>query len=258
MTLVHPTAMVDPRAAIAPTAAIGPGVRVEAGVRVGSGCRVLAGAVLRAGTVLGAACVVAEHAVVGGDPQDLAFDPRIPSGVSIGDGTVVREGATIHRATVEGGVTRIGAGCLLMVQCHVAHDCELGRGVVVANFALLAGHVRIGDHAFISGHVAIHQHCRIGRLAMVGGMTKVTQDVPPFAMVEGNPARHRGMNRVGLRRAGIRVEDRRRIAHLLKLVVARGAARATLARLEAESADAWRDELSTFVATSRRGVLARS
>jgi UDP-N-acetylglucosamine acyltransferase len=207
MSRIHPTAIVDPRAEIGEGVDIGPYAVVEGNVRLGPGCRVLAHACLVGHTTLGAENVVYQNAVIGSDPQDLKHDGS-PTRLEIGDRNRFREHVTVHPGTVAGGgVTRIGSGGLFMVGCHVAHDCVVGDDVVLANHVLLAGHVRVGDRAILNGASACHHFTTIGRLAYVGGLTRITQDVHPFTVVEGHPARTRSANTVGMQRAGI-AEDR--------------------------------------------------
>ncbi|QUQ66461.1 acyl-ACP--UDP-N-acetylglucosamine O-acyltransferase [Kutzneria sp. CA-103260] len=183
MVQVHPSAVVAPEAELADDVVIGPYAVVHGCVRLAAGVRVDA------------------HAVLGGDPQDLAFAGG-PTGVEIGPDTVIREAAIVHRATTS-VPTRIGAGCLIMGQVHVAHDCQLGDGVIVSQATSLGGHVVIDDRAVVGGMCGVHQHVRIGRQAMVGAMSKVTRDVLPFCGVDGIPATHRALNVVGLRRSGM-------------------------------------------------------
>ena len=159
-------------------------------------------AIVHAGVRLARGVRIDAFAVIGGDPQDLAFEGGA-TGLEIGPDTVVREGAILHRATTAVRPTRIGARCLIMGQTHIGHDCQVGDHVTVAQQAGLAGHVVVEDHAVIGGMAGVHQHVRIGRHAMVGGMAKVTRDVLPFCAVDGHPATHRTLNTVGLRRAGI-------------------------------------------------------
>lgn len=187
---IHPTAVVSGDAVIADDVVIGPYAVVHPYVRLAAGVRVDA------------------HAVLGGDPQDLSF----PGGVTwleVGQGTVVREAAIVHRATTPDVPTRIGASCLIMGQVHISHDAQVGDRVVVVQRTAIGGHVTVGSDVMIGGMVAVHQHVRIGRMAMVGATAKVTRDVLPFCAVDGNPATHRALNAVGLRRAGFSAEDRR-------------------------------------------------
>lgn len=183
-TRIHPTALVSDEAMLADNVEVGPYAIVHAGVRLARGVRIDA------------------YAVIGGDPQDLAFEGGA-TGLEIGPDTVVREGAILHRATTADSPTRIGARCLIMGQTHIGHDCQVGDHVTIAQQAGLAGHVVVEEHAVIGGMAGVHQHVRIGRHAMVGGMAKVTRDVLPFFAVDGHPATHRSLNAVGLRRAGI-------------------------------------------------------
>jgi UDP-N-acetylglucosamine acyltransferase len=199
--MIHPSAIIEVGAQVAPDVEVGPYAVVESGAVIGAGCRMEAHSVVRRGAVLEEGVVVDCSAVVGGLPQDLHFDPATPSGVVVGRGTVIREHVTIHRATVPGTTTKVGAGCLLMATCHVAHDCQLGDGVILANAVLMGGHVSIGAGAFIGGTAAIHQHVRIGPRAMISGVSRITRDVPPFCMVAERDHLV-GLNIVGLRRAG--------------------------------------------------------
>jgi UDP-N-acetylglucosamine acyltransferase len=198
---IHPLAAVSPYAILGHDVKIGPFSVVESGVEIGDRTALASRVVLRSGTSLGCDNVVCEGAVLGGMPQHLQM-PECPGRVAIGDGNVIRENVTIHRAMEADKVTRVGNGCLIMVGAHVAHDCALGNNVILTNNSMLGGHVAIADRAYVSGGVAVHQFCRIGRLAMVGGLARVRQDVPPFVTVDGGSTMIVGLNRVGLRRAG--------------------------------------------------------
>jgi UDP-N-acetylglucosamine acyltransferase len=198
---IHPLAAVSPHALIGNNVKIGPFSVVEPGVEIGDDTTLASRVVVRTGTSLGCDNIVCEGAVLGGMPQHLHM-PEFPGRLTIGDGNVIRENVTVHRAMDADKVTRIGSGCLLMVGAHVAHDCALGNNVIMTNNSMLGGHVTVADRAFLSGGVAAHQFCRIGRLAMVGGMARIRQDVPPFVTVDGGSTMVVGLNRVGLRRAG--------------------------------------------------------
>lgn len=206
MPTIHPSAHVSQGAALAEDVIVGPGAVIEDGVAIGAGSRVGHYAVLLPGTVVGENVRIEVGAVLGGVPQDLKYDGG-ESGVSVGDRTVIREYVTVHRCVAPGAVTRIGADCMLMATSHVAHECVVGDGVMVANGVTLAGHVTVGDGAFISGSVLVHQFTEIGKLVMVGGASSVRQDLIPFCLAEGHPARPMGLNRVGLRRAGLGPEQ---------------------------------------------------
>jgi UDP-N-acetylglucosamine acyltransferase len=205
---------IDPTASIAPNAAIADGAVIGAGCRIGPFCIVGPEVVLEAdvelvshvvvdgATRIGAGTRVLPFAAIGTPPQDLKYKNE-PTRCEVGPKCLIREGVTIHRASVGGGgLTKVGAGCMLMAQAHVAHDCILGDGVILANNVMLGGHVLVGDGAFIGGGAAVHQTVRIGRLAMVSGLAGVTNDIPPFGYVFGLPARLVGFNKIGLLRRG--------------------------------------------------------
>ncbi len=198
---IHPLAAVSPYALIGNHVKIGPFSVVEPGVEIGDGTTLASRVVVRTGTSLGRDNIVCEGAVLGGMPQHLHM-PEFPGRVVIGDSNVIRENVTVHRAMEADKVTQIGNGCLLMVGAHVAHDCTLGNNVILTNNSMLGGHVTVSDRAFLSGGVAVHQFCRIGRLAMIGGLARIRQDVPPYVTVDGGSTMVVGLNRVGLRRAG--------------------------------------------------------
>ncbi len=205
---------VDPSALIAPGAIIADGAVIGAGCRIGPFCTIGPEVVLEEGvelvshvvvegtTRIGAGTKVLPFASIGTPPQDLKYKGE-PTRCEVGPKCLIREGVTIHRASVGGGgVTKLGAGCMLMAQAHVAHDCIVGDGVILANNVMLGGHVLVENGAFIGGGAAVHQTVRIGRLAMVSGLAGVTNDIPPFGYVFGLPARLVGFNKIGLLRRG--------------------------------------------------------
>lgn len=204
----HPTAVVHPRARVAGDVRVGPYAVVEEEAEVGAGCEIGAHAVVKRFTVLGAHNRVYEHACLGGEPQDVKFRSE-RSRLVVGDDNLIREYVTLHRASGEGEATRVGSRNFLMVGVHVAHNCVVGDDNVFANGVALAGHVRVEDHVFLGSNVGAHQFTRFGRYAMVGGKSKVVQDVLPFFMTDGNPPRVRGLNVVGLRRGGFTPDSRR-------------------------------------------------
>ena len=187
---------------------IHPTAIVEDNVEIGPDCEIGAYAVIKRFTRLGARNRVFEHAVVGGEPQDVKFRGE-QSYLEIGDDNQIREFCTLHRASGEGETTRIGSRNFFMVGCHVAHNCVIGSDNIFANEVALAGHIVVEDQVFISNNVGAHQFVRFGRNAMVGGKSKIVQDVLPFFTTDGNPARVRGLNSVGLRRAGFSEAARR-------------------------------------------------
>jgi UDP-N-acetylglucosamine acyltransferase len=200
--MIHPTAIVDPKAEIDADVQIGPYAVIGPHVHIGSGTTVGAHAVIEPYVAIGPNCRIFQFAAIGAIPQDLKFGGE-KSDVKIGQGSIIREFVTIHRGTEQGGgVTQIGDECLLMNYAHVAHDCKVGRRVVMANCATLAGHITIGDYATIGGLVAIHQFAKIGEYAFIGGMTGVPKDIPPYVMASGERAALHGLNLVGLKRHG--------------------------------------------------------
>ncbi len=249
---VHPTAIVAPGARLGAGVTIGPFAVIEDGAVIGDDCEIRAHAVVKGAVALGRGNRVHEGAVLGGEPQDLAFEGGATS-VVIGDRNVIREGVTIHRSTKPGGVTRVGSDCFLMAYVHLAHDNQIGDRVIIANNAALGGHVQVADRAFVSGNVGIHQFCRIGRLAMLGGNSKAVQDCLPFVISDGHIARARGLNVVGLRRAGVPAEQRLALKEAYRLLLRSGLPREeALARMSA-LADPLVDEMVAFVRASKRG-----
>ncbi|WP_158747233.1 acyl-ACP--UDP-N-acetylglucosamine O-acyltransferase [Acidisphaera sp. L21] len=200
---IHPTAIVAQGARVAPDATIGPWCSIGPDVEIGPGATLVSHVVVDGHTSIGDGAVLYPFCTVGLAPQDLKYKGE-PTRCEIGARTQIREHCTIHRGTVTGtGITRVGADCLLMAVVHVAHDCELGNGVIIANNVVMGGHVEIGDGAVIGGAAALHQFVRIGRAAMVGGVSGVEADVIPFGSVIGNRARLAGLNVIGLRRRGV-------------------------------------------------------
>jgi len=257
-TRIHPTAVVDAAAEVGAGVEIGPYAVVEGGVTIADGCRIVGQCWIFRGTALGAGCAVYPGAVLGAPPQDFHFRGE-ESFVRIGPGTVVREGAQVHRATAKGGVTAVGARCLIMANGHVGHECRIGDDVVICNNALASGHVEIGDRAFISGNVSIHQFTRVGRLAMIGGNAAISRDLPPFltaAPMSGN--RVLGVNTIGLRRAGIGAEARLRVKNAFRRLYLSGLLFLdALAELDADETPEVR-ELIAFIRASRRGALVKA
>ncbi|MEB3158725.1 MAG: acyl-ACP--UDP-N-acetylglucosamine O-acyltransferase [Synechococcus sp.] len=199
---VHPFASVDSRAELAEGVVIGSGAVIGPEVRIGPQTWVGPNAVLDGRLTIGAHNRIYPGACLGQEPQDLKYRGA-PTEVVIGDQNTIRECVTINRGTLEGEVTQIGDRNLLMAYCHLGHFCQLGNDIVMSNAIQVAGHVVIEDRAVIGGCVGIHQFVHIGSMAMVGGMTKVVRDVPPFCLVDGHPGRVHGLNKVGLRRSGL-------------------------------------------------------
>jgi UDP-N-acetylglucosamine acyltransferase len=255
--MIHPTAILAPGALIGADVSIGPYAVIGAEVTLADGVEVGSHAVLEGRVVLGPRVRVGHGAVIGGEPQDLKFRRDTPSGVRVGADTVIREYVTIHRATHAGEWTEIGEGCLLMGTCHVAHDCRLGDGVIVINYAGLTGHCEIGDRATIGGYAGLVPFTRIGTFAYIGGCAKVNQDVPPFMLADGNLATVRGVNVIGLRRAGVGPEERRALREAQRVFYRSGLTPgAALEKMRADvPATPHVKELIAFIETAKRGVL---
>ena len=250
---IHPTAIVHPGSVLDPSADIGPYVVIDGPVAIGARTRVLAGAYLTGRTELGADNVIHPGVVLGHEPQDLAYRGA-ETGLRIGDRNVFREHAEVHRGTQPGTWTEIGDDNYVMSQAHVAHNCQLGNGVIIATGAMLGGHVVVEDRAFISGNCVVHQHCRVGRLAIMRGLSRTSRDVPPFSVLDGTHT-VRGLNRVGLRRAGFDRERMRALATAFRILFrARINLSEAIARVEAEVRSPDVDYLLAFIRGSRRGV----
>ena len=236
---IHPTAVIDERARLADDVTVGPYAVIDGPVTLGPGCVLHAHATVLGHTVMGERNIVFPGAVIGTDPQDLKHAGEITY-LEVGDDNRFREHVTVHTGTAAGGsYTRIGNGGLFMVGCHVAHDCEVGNRVILANHVLLAGHVRVGDGAVMNGASACHHFTTVGRLAYVGGLSRITQDVHPFTVVEGHPARVRGANTIGMQRAGIDEETVTRVKRAIYAIFLsdKESSAEAMARIEGESGD---------------------
>jgi UDP-N-acetylglucosamine acyltransferase len=253
---IHPTAVVDAKARLAPSVRVGAFSIVGPEVTIGDDAEIGHHCVLEGRVEIGERAKIGHGTVLGGRPQDLKFKDGTPSGVRIGADTAVREYVTVHRATHAEEWTEIGTGCLIMAMSHVAHDCRLGDGVIVINYAGITGHCQIGDRATIGGFVGVVPFTRIGAYAYVGGYSKVTADVPPFVLVDGNPAGAHAINVVGLRRAGMKPADRRLLQDAFRLLYRSGLApQRAVERIRQEMPAAGPiEQLLEFIAGSRRGI----
>jgi UDP-N-acetylglucosamine acyltransferase len=198
---IHPTAIIAATAQLGERVDIGPYAYVGEDCVVGDGCVIAMRATLERNVTLAAGVKIGIGSIIGGDPQDLKYKGEHTT-VEIGENTVVREYATINRGTTHSYKTSVGAGSFLMSYVHLAHDCQIGNGVIIGNGTQLAGHVVIDDRAIVSGLVAVHQFARIGRHSFVGGCSRVAKDVPPYLKAVGNPVKLYGLNSVGLQRSG--------------------------------------------------------
>ena len=251
---IHPLAAVSPTARIATDVRIGPFCVVESDVTIGPGCILESHVVVKDGTTLGASNHVFEGTVLGGFPQHVHM-PEHPGKVLIGSQNTIRENVTVHRALEAGGVTTIGDNNLLMINSHIAHDCRLGNNVILTNNVMLAGHVTVGDRVYLSGAAASHQFCRIGTLAMVGGQAHLVKDVPPFVTVDGLSSLVVGLNQIGLRRAGYKLEEIRQLKAAYRVIYRSGLAWAeVLKQLKSEFSDGPAAVFYRFLSTTTRGI----
>jgi UDP-N-acetylglucosamine acyltransferase len=253
---IHPTAIIAPDADIAADVEIGAFAIVGEGCSLETGCVIAPRATLERNVTLGRDVKVGICTVLGGAPQDLKYAGEETS-VEIGDGTVVREYVTVNRGTAHSFKTTVGENCLLMSYVHVGHDCRIGNSVILSNVVQLAGHVTIEDKAIISGMSAVHQFTRIGRHSFIGGMSRVSKDIPPFLKAVGNPVKLYGLNTIGLQRSGMDEETIRELKRAYRLLfrsdlnVSQAIERA---QTEIESLPEVK-ELIRFVEASERGVV---
>jgi UDP-N-acetylglucosamine acyltransferase len=220
--MIHPTAIVDPKAEIGERVEIGPYSIVGKDVSIGEGTRVGPHVVIREGTTIGKRCQIFQFSSIGEAPQAVAYKGE-RTALIIGDDNVMRECVTLHRGTVKGGgKTVLGDRNFIMAYSHVAHDCQIGNQVVMANGATLAGHIIIEDYAVIGGLAAVHQFCRIGAHAFVSGVTGVVLDIPPYMLAAGNRAKLFGLNTVGLKRQNFRAETIRALKTAYRIIFRTG------------------------------------
>ncbi len=253
MSVIHSTAIVNPKAKLDSSVEVGPYTVVEAGVQMGSGCRIGSHCHLIGNTVFGADNIVHTGCVLGDDPQDLAYK-GVPTRLVIGKGNHFREHVTVHRGTKEGSATEIGDGNYFMAHCHVAHNCRIGNHVIMVNSVLLGGHVELEDRAFLGGGAVVHQFCRIGTLAILRGLARISKDVPPYCMaVENNELV--GLNSIGLKRAGFSAVQRTKLKEAYSALFLSGLnITQALARLEKNTMTAEIHHLAEFIRNSKRGT----
>jgi UDP-N-acetylglucosamine acyltransferase len=218
-TEIHPTALVDGGAHLSDGVTVGPYSIIGPGVTIGPDTRIGPHVLVERDTAIGSGCVIHKGAVLGTDPQDLKYAGE-ETRLEIGDRTVIREYATLNRGTSALGYTSVGDDCLLMAYTHVAHDCQLGNHVILSNSVNMGGHVLIGDWAIVGGLTPIHQFVRIGQHAFVGGLSRVSKDIPPYVKAAGSPVQLYGLNSVGLQRRGFSEEVRRELKRAYRLFFA--------------------------------------
>ena len=260
MASIHPTAIVDSQAELAGSVSVGPYAVIGPHVRVGEDTTIGAHCVIEGHTTIGRENRIFQFTSIGAEPQDKKYAGE-PTELRIGDRNTIREFCTFNIGTVQdGGVTRIGDDNWIMAYVHIAHDCQVGNDTILANNATLAGHVHLGDHVFIGGLTGVHQFVKIGAHAMAGFSSAVTQDVPPFMTVDGNPLEVRGFNVVGLRRRGFSAERIAAIKQMHKSLYRGGKtlqeARDEIAALPAgvPEAQADVDMMLAFLAQATRGI----
>jgi len=217
MSNIHSTAIVSKKAELGKDVSIGPHSIIEENVIIGDGCKIESSVVIASGARLGKNVSVSHSAVIATEPQDLKFGGE-ETLAEIGDNTVVREFVTINRGTIAHGKTTLGKNCLVMAYAHVAHDCIIGDGVIMANSVNLAGHVEIGDFAILGGVLPVHQFVKIGAHSMIGGGFRVQQDICPYSLVGGYPLKVVGINSVGLKRRGFTQDTVRTLEQVFKIL----------------------------------------
>ncbi len=253
--MIHPSAIIHPKAKLSPDCHVGPYCVIGEHVEIGDGCKLHSHVIVDGHTKLGINNEVFPFASIGLKTQDLKWKGGTTR-TEIGDCNTFREYVTVHSATSDGDSTRIGSHNNLLAYSHVAHDCQIGSNVVMSNGSTLAGHVIVHDHAILGGLTGVHQFCRIGRMAMLGGYSKVVQDIPPFMIADGNPAATRTVNKVGLTRNGVSEETQGALRQAYKTIFREGL---TVAKaIETMENDLQQvlelKELIEFMRTSERGL----
>ncbi len=250
--MIHPTAIIHPDAQLHPNVAVGPYAIIEGAAILGEGCTIAAHAIIGAHVVMGKNNHIGYGAIIGGDPQDLAFNPEVRSRVRIGDGNRIREHSTIHRGTTEGSETVLGDGCFLMVGAHIAHNAQIGNHVILANNVLVAGHVHIGDRAFVGGGAVFHQFVHVGRHVICQGLSGFSKDIPPY-VIAADINGVAGLNVIGLRRSGFEPAQRTEIKRAFTLLYRSG--HNTAQAIAASESEEWSEigrEFWQFVAGAKK------
>ena len=260
MATIHPTAIIEPGAELGESVSVGPYTIVRSGVRIGEGTRIGPHCVIEGRTTLGRDNQVFQFCSLGAVPQDKKYADE-PTELHIGDRNTIREFCTFNLGTAQdAGVTRLGSDNWVMAYVHIAHDCQVGNQTILANNATLAGHVHIGDWVIVGGLSGVHQFVKLGAHAFVGFASHVSQDVPPFMLVDGNPLAVRGFNVEGLRRRGFDAARIAAVKQMHRLLYRDGKtfdqARAAIEALGAEIPQAAADVamMSSFLAAASRGI----
>ena len=253
--MIHSTAVIHAKAEIGAGCEIGPYCVIGEHVVLGPNCRLHSHVVIDGHTRLGEGNEIFPFASIGLKTQDLKWKGGVTR-TEIGDHNTFREYVTVHSATGDGGKTRIGSDNHILAYCHMAHDTNLGSNIIMSNVATLAGHVTVEDYAVVGGLVAVHQFCRIGKMSMIGGCSKVVQDVPPFMLADGNPAETRTINKTGMERQGIPEKNQAALRQAYKTLFREGLTIPNaLARIERDTEALPEVQyLVQFVRTSERGI----
>jgi UDP-N-acetylglucosamine acyltransferase len=250
---IHPSSVVGDDVQLAADVQIGPFCLLEGKIRIGAGTRLISHVAIFGDTEIGDANVLHPNVVIGDEPQDLAYTGG-PRKVRIGNRNVFREGTTIHRGSERGEVTIIGDDNFFMQNSHAAHDCRVGNSTIIAGGALLAGWVEVGDRALVSGNCVVHQYTRIGRLALMRGLSRTSRDIPPFCIMDGTHTL-RGINAIGLRRVGVKAAQIRALREVfLVLFGKRQNLKLALERISSEKLTPEVQEMIDFIRASKRGV----
>jgi UDP-N-acetylglucosamine acyltransferase len=251
---IHPSAVVGPEVELASGVEIGPFCLLDGKIKIGPRTRLIGHVTIFGETEIGADNVIHPNAVIGDEPQDLAYT-GVPRRVRIGDRNVFREGSTVHRGCEKGDITLVGNDNFVMQNAHIAHDCRIGSNIIIGGGTLLAGWVQVGDRALVSGNCVVHQFTRIGRLALTRGGCRMSRDIPPFCIVDGDHTL-RAINSIGLRRAGYKNSAVSLLRHaFMELFGTRQNLKLAMERLEAEG-DVSPEvaEMLAFIRESKRGV----
>jgi UDP-N-acetylglucosamine acyltransferase len=251
--MIHPTAIIHAKAQLHESVKVGPYAVIEAGVVVGKDCVIGPHVFLTGNTVIGAKNSFHAGCMIGDAPQDLKYKSEITH-LKIGDNNVFREQVTIHRSATTAEATVIGSNNFLMVNCHVGHNCSIGNLVIMANGALLGGHVVVADRAFISGNCLVHQFVRVGTVALMQGGSAISKDLPPYTVARGDNGIC-GLNVLGLRRAGFNAEQRAELKRLYRMLFRSGMKmRAAIAEARKKFSSPAAQTMLDFVATAKRGI----
>jgi len=257
MSYIHPTAVISEKASIADGVKIGPYCVVGDHVEIGEGSELKSHVVIDGYTKIGKNNLFYPFSAIGQLTQDLKYDGE-PTSLVIGDGNTFRENCTIHRSTSKEVPTQIGNHNLFLCYTHVAHDCVVGSHIIMSNNGTLAGHVIVEDYSILSGFAAVHQFCKIGKHSIIGGCSKVVQDVPPFTIVDGNPGESRGINQIGLQRRAVEDSVIRELKNAYKktLFHKKGNLGDLVTAFEEKNPEACEEvkDLITFIKTSERGI----